>query len=223
MGRKQRRRHREGQGQATPAAMRRPRRQIIPWRERAREVLGRLREQARERAGDEIEAYMRQRFGDAAADVGVHDLQQAFDDYLCAPGSAGQGSAGEGRSLVRAFAEEADDLQAEERSQLPTWETDRRRRVYLLDCCFRDRLDLWDPIAGGRAVLHLIEKMPPARVAALRRGTVVIATSAPFGQRRIILGQMEIYEGEDALTMCRDEVRGEGRIWHDLPPAAPST
>ena len=120
------------------------------------------------------------------------------------------------------FVEEAGgDLQVEERGQLPTWETERRRRVYLLERCHRDRMELWDPLAGGREVLHLIEKMPPARAAAMRRGTVVIATSAPLGQRRIVLGQMEIYEGEDAVAMYRDQVRGEDRIWRDLPPAAP--
>ena len=216
MGRKQRKRQRNAKEGDTPAAMRRPRRQLIPWRERARQVLTQLREFARDRAGDEIEAFLQKTFGENGQEPDVHDLQRAFDDYVCAVGSAG-----ENRSLVRAFVEESGDLQVDERDLLKSWEQERRRRVFLLDRCTRDRIELWAPLAGGREVLHLIEKMPPARAAALKRGTVVIATSAPFGSRKIVVGQMEIYEGDDAIEMYRAEVRDEGRIWHDMPPPAP--
>jgi len=219
MGRKQRRRRgggRAGRG-AGASTVGRKRRAPVPWRERAREVLRALRDYARDGFADVIEAHLAARFGDAADEVSVSDLQIAFDDFVCA-----KGSAGDGRSILQAFVEASADLQAQEREALPTWETERTRRVYLLDRAHRDRMDLWDPIAGGRAVLHLIEKMPPAGAAALRRGTVVIASSAPWVQRRIILGALEMYEADDAVDMYRREVRESGRTWHELPPLAPS-
>lgn len=218
MGRKQRRRKggRGGRG-AGAAAVGRKRRAPVPWRERAREVLRALREYARERYAEVLEAHLTARFGDGADEASVADLQVAFDDYVCA-----KGGAGDGRSIIQAFVEDSSDLQAQERESLPTWETERTRRVYVLDRAHRDRMDLWDPLAGGRAVLHLIEKMPPAGAAALRRGTVVIASSAPWIQRRIVLGSLEMYEADDAVEMYRREVRESGRTWHELPPLAPS-
>jgi hypothetical protein len=218
MGRKQRRRKggRAGRGSGATAVGRK-RRAPVPWRERAREVLRALREYARERYGEVIEAHLAARFGDEAGDASVADLQLAFDDFVCV-----KGGAGDGRSIVQAFVEDSTDLPSQERESLPKWETERARRVYLLDRAHRDRMDLWDPIAGGRAVLHLIDKMPPAGAAALRRGTVVIASSAPWVQRRIVLGSLEMYEADDAVEMYRREVRESGRTWHELPPLAPS-
>ena len=194
----------------------RPLRSIVPWRERVRDVLVRLREYGRAHRGPEIEAGLRERFGAEAGAADVADLQRAFDDWLCVPGALE-----DGRSLVRAFAEEEPDLTAEERQSLPLWEEERTHRVYLLDRGSRERLDLWDPIAGGRVGIQLVEKMTPGRAAALRRGCVVTATSAPWAGRRIALGRVEIYDGDDAIDLYRKQVRQGGRVWHDLPPAAP--
>ncbi len=206
----------EASREASREAGRRTRRAPLPWRERAREVLLTLREWARDRDGPGIEAFLRTRLGDDAADASVADLQRLFDDFLCAPGSGGKE-----RSLIRAFAEEHEDLTKDERDLLPSWETERTRKVCLLDRAHRDRLDLWDPVGGGRIVLHLLEKMPPARAAALSRGAVIIATWAPWNGRRIALGQIEIYDDDNAIEMYRNAVRDEDRPWTDLPAATP--
>ena len=217
MGRKRRR----GKGGGSTATAGRSRPALIPWRERARDVLARLREFARQGWASSLEQFLAARFGDGAAEASVTDLQDAFDDYVCAPGSAGDEET-PARSILRVFVDEEKDLDAEERRILPTWEAERSRRVYLLDHAHRDRLELWDPLEGGRTVLHLVEKLPAAAAAALGRGTVVVATSAPWAKRRIVLGQLELYDADDAVEMYRREVRGGGRMWHDLPPPPPA-
>jgi hypothetical protein len=189
----------------------------VPWRERAREVLARLRAFARDREPEALETFLRGLFGEPSDVPPDADLERAFDDYVAAPGSAG-----EGRSLARAFAEEAEGLEAEERRDLPRWETERRRRVYLLDRAARERLDLWDPLTADRVVLHLLERLPAARAAALERGAVVVASSAPWGTRQVAIGRLELYEEDEAIRMYRREVVSSGRIWNDLPPPAPT-
>jgi len=193
---------------------------IVSWRERAQAVLFALRDHAKRTRGPEIEAWLHERFGDAVATTDVADLELAFDAFVCTPGSAGE-EAGN-RSIVRAFAEDAPDLEDEERQQLPTWEGACTRRVHLLDRCHRDRLDLWDPVAGDRLTLHLLEKMAKGRVAELARGTVVIATSLPWGTRLLALGRVEIYDEGEAVALYRREVRESGRHWHDLPAPTPA-
>jgi len=216
MGRRNRRRGRGGEGAATSAGRRAA---LVPWRERVREVLARLRDYARDGWAEPIETVLAAHFGDAAPEASVADLQLAFDDYVCAPGSAGDEA---GRSIVVSFAEEEGELQLAERESLKRWPAERSRRVYLLDRAARDRLDLWDPLAGGRIVLHLVERLPAAAAAALPRGTVVVASSVPWAQRRIVLGPLEMYEDADAIEMYRREVRQGGRHWHELPPPVPA-
>lgn len=223
---RKRRRSKNGGSTATAG---RTRPVLVPWRERSRAVLARLRAFARDGWADALERFLTARFGEAVAEASVSDLQTAFDDYVCTPGSAGDDHAPEqavegapARSILRVFVDEEQDLDAEERRILPTWETERTRRVYLLDHAHRDRLALWDPLAGGRTVLHLIDKLPAAAAAALSRGTVVVATSAPWAKRRIVLGQLELYDTDDAVEMYRGEVRQGGRMWHDLPPSTPA-
>jgi hypothetical protein len=184
-------------------------------------VLARLREFARDGWAAPLEQYLGARFADTTGDPSVSELQHAFDDYVCGPGSAGD-EASPNRSILGVFVDETADLDAEERRILPTWEVERSRRVYLLDHAHRDRLELWDPLVGGRAVLHLVEKLPAAGAAALGRGTVVVATSVPWTKRRIVMGQLELYDADDAVEMYRGEVRQGGRAWHELPPPAPA-
>ncbi len=199
---------------AEPATAERP--ALVSWRERAREVLARLREHARETQGPALEASLRNRFGDEADGAPVADLETAFDDLICTPGTAG-----DPRSIVRQFAEEADDLEAHERTTLPLWETERRRRVYLLDRGHRDVLELWDPVRAERLTLHLLERLAPGRLMGLRRGAAVVATAAPLAARQVALGQVEIYDDDEAVHLYRKAVRDGGRTWHDLPPPAP--
>ena len=215
------RRRRRGKSGGPTAVAGRSRPVLVPWRERARDVLARLRGFARDGWGSSLERYLAARFGDAAKETSVSDLQTAFDDYVCGTGSAAD-EEHPTRSILAVFADEERDLDAKERALLPTWEVERKRQVYLLDRPHRDRLELWDPLAEGRLVIHLVEKLPAAAAAALSRGTVVVATSAPWGKRRIVLGQLELYDAEDAVEMYRAEVRADGRMWHDLPPPAPA-
>lgn len=221
MGRRKRRRRTADSTPATAtpevASDVREKAEIVPWRQRAREIIRRLREFARDRAGTEIEVYLRRRFGDAAATTPVAELERAFDDYVCAPGTPE-----DGRSLVRMFAEETEDLEAEERRFLPLWESERRRGVFLLDQAHRDQLVLWDPLHADRVTMQLLERLPRGRVAGLERGAVVLATIAPLEHRVVALGEIELYDSDDAIKLFRQEVREQGRVWHDLPKPLPT-
>jgi hypothetical protein len=167
------------------------------------------------RAGGAIEAHLRARFPGEPPPTA--DLERAFDDHVVAP-RAGD----DPRPLVRVFAEEGKDLDPAERASLLRWESERHRRVYVLDRAAPERLDLWDPVRGGRVSLHLLDPLPPGRVAALSRGAVVVAVSAPWLRFTVALGPLEIYEDDEAIALFRREVRSGGRLWHDLPAAAPT-
>ncbi|MHC5011389.1 MAG: hypothetical protein ACYTG6_10620 [Planctomycetota bacterium] len=217
MGRKNRRRKREPQkGDRASAVAARGRPALVPWRERLRELLSGLRAWARETQPEALEAHLRAVYGEPEVVPPDADLSRAFDDYVCAPGTAG-----DGRSLVCTFAEESPDLSAEERKELVAWEQERMRRVYLLDRCFRDRAELWDPLADARLLVHLLEKLPGGRVAALRRGAVMVAVTVPWGGKTVALPPLEIYDDDEAVALYRREVRNGGRVWHDLPAPAP--
>lgn len=202
---------------STTAAPPREKKPLVVWRDRADEVVGRLRAYAKERYGFEIEAFLREGFGDGVEQASVRDLEQAFDDFVCTSGSAG-----DGRSILAAWIGEDEALDLEERRQLLTWENERHRRVYLLDRGQRDHLELWDPVRGGRATVQLLDRLPKGRLAALDRGTVVIATTAPWGTRTIALGPVELYDDDEAISLYRKEVRDLGRLWHELPAPAPA-
>ena len=201
----------------TAEAPRNGKKPLVPWRDRAREVLTRLRSFAKDRFGFEIEAFLREGYGDALGETPVPDLERAFDDFVCASGSGG-----DGRSVLATWIGEDEALELDERRQLLTWEKERARCVYLLDRCQRDQMELWDPVHGGRVTVQLLERMSKGRVAELSRGTVVIATTAPWGARTIALGPVEIYGDDDAINLYRKEVRELGRLWHELPAPTPS-
>jgi hypothetical protein len=190
---------------------------LVSWRDRTQQVLRALRDYSRQRQGGAIEEYLRRRFGEPSEVPLDVDLERAFDDFVCA-----EGTAGDARSLVLAFAEEDADLAPEERESLRRWPTERTRRVCLLDRAYRERLDLWDPVRAARVPLQLLERLPAARAAELVRGSVVIALSAPWGHRLVALGAVEFYEDDEAATLYRREVLQSDRVWHDLPVPAPN-
>lgn len=191
---------------------------IVPWRRRAREVLRALREWVRAEHGSAVEDYLHLRFGDAVKDTPIADLERAFDDFTFS-----RGTAPDGGSLLAVFADEAPDLSREEREAMRAMEEARDRRVYVLDRAQRDLLFLWDPLKGERVTVHLLERMARGYVANLRRGAVVVATTLPYGERTIALGEVETWSEDDAIRMFRQEVRDSGRTWHDLPRPTPSS
>jgi hypothetical protein len=184
---------------------------------RAAELLRRAREHARERHAAALEAWGALRFPRGTTPAAA-DLDRAVDDFLVLDASAEGGP-----SALREFAEGAEDLRPEERAQVLRWEKERRRGVYLLERCQKECLEAWDPLEGRRQVLHFCEPMPPGRAAALRRGTVFTATAVPWNDRWLAQGQVEFFEGEEAVRLYRNEVRSIGRTWHDQPPPPPRT
>jgi hypothetical protein len=193
----------------------RPRPALVSWKTRAADLGARLLEHARDRRGPELEALLAERAaGDASEDDA--DRDRAFEDLVCTPGSAG-----DGRSLVRAFAEDADGLEPPEREQILRWEKERVRAIYVVDRCFPDAVDAWDPLAGQRVTIHLPERLPGARASEVKRGTLLVAVTVPWTTRVLARGRVEFWNDERALPLYRAEARSAGRTWHDLPPAAP--
>lgn len=187
-----------------------PRAALVSWKVRVAEIAGRLLDHAREH----VRAAPAAETGDGSDPA---DADRALEDLACLPGSAG-----DGRSLLRAFAEEAEGLSPPEREQLLRWERERRRGVYVVERCFPDLVEAWDPLEGARLTFHLPERLPAGRAAEVARGTLVVAVTVPWTTRRLARGRVEFWSDPRALPMYRSEVRGSGRAWHDLPPAAPS-
>jgi hypothetical protein len=191
----------------------RPRPALVSWKVRVADLGARLLEHARERRGPELEGLLGERAGGDEHDA---DHERAFEDLVCAPGSAG-----DGRSLVRAFAEEADGLEPPEREQLLRWERERVRGVYVLERCFPDLVEAWDPVAGARLTIHLPERLPGARAAEVGRGTLLVAVTVPWTSRLLARGRVEFWNDPRALPLYRNEARAAGKAWHDLPPPTP--
>jgi hypothetical protein len=195
---------------------RRSRAALVPWFVRAAELLARARAFAHDRREAFLAERIAQRFGAKAAALAPADLERAVHDLLGEPGSMG-----DGRSILRAFAEDADALEPAERDQVLRWERERRRGVYVLERCHPELLEAWDPLAGERVVVHFSEALARGRAASLPRGTVVSAVTLPWNDRRLAEGQVEMYADDDALRLFRTEVRNAGRAWHDPPAPAP--
>ncbi len=195
---------------------RRGRAPVVPWFVRAADLLRAARAFACERRDAFLTEALRARFGDGLDALHPADRERATNDLLSLPGGMG-----DGRSILRAFAEDTAGLEEAERAQVLRWERERRRGVYLLERCHPDLLEAWDPIEGKRAVLHFVESLGRGRAASLRRGTVVTAVTVPWNERLLAEGQVEMFEEEDALRLFRNEVRNAGHAWHDAPAPAP--
>lgn len=211
---RKRRRKQGGPGETATARERKP---IVPWRRRARELLGQLRAWVRDTHGPAAEDYLHLRFGPDAKQTPLGDLERAFDDFIFS-----RGTAPDGGSLVRLFADEAPELEPAEREEIRAWEESRARGVFLLDRAQRDLLVLWNPLGGDRVTVHLLERMARGYVAGLQRGAVMVVTTMPYGERRIALGEVETWNDPDAIAVYRKEVRESGKDWHDLPRPSPS-
>ncbi len=190
----------------------------MPWRERVRTLQARLRAFGREHHAEMIAARLEARFGNPPVAEHEADIERAIDDLLAEPASAGPD-----RSIVRAFSEDAPDLDVQDRNEVLRWESERRRGVFLMQRCHRDRMEVWDPLEGAGLTLHLLERMPGARSSEVRPGTVVTTEYLPYMARLIAVGFIEMYGDERALKLYRDEVRNSGATWHAPPPVAPAS
>ncbi len=208
------RRKNSGTG-AAAAAAEKAREEIVPWRKRVNDLIVHLRDWSRQSYAPAIDAFLTERFGDPAAVEHESDLDAATDDFVCAPGSAGDGS-----SILRVFADHASSLSTEDREQIRRWEQERRRGVFLVQRARRDRLFLWDPLEGAPITLHLLDKLSASRLQLVGRGAVVTAVYQPWVARLIAVG-MEFFGDPRALQMFRDETTGSGATWHEAPPPAP--
>ena len=90
------------------------------------------------------------------------DLDRAVDEFAVVVGSAG-----DGRSVVRAYADETDGLTDDERTNLRRWESERRPGVYLLETCRREWMQVWDPLDGRMVSVQFATLMAPGRAAAM--------------------------------------------------------
>jgi len=201
--------------QATGVAVERTRPELVPWRTQVEDMLQRLRTWSRQSYAQAIDAFLAQRFGDGLETTAEGDRHTAADDFVCAPGSAGDGS-----SILRVFADHATGLDAEGRDQVRRWEHERRRGVLVLQRARRDQLQLWDPLEGAPLTLHLLEKLPASRLQLLGRGTVVTATFQPWMARLVAVG-VEFFGDPRALQLFREEVATSGAPWHEAPAPAP--
>ena len=190
---------------------------IVPWRQRVVALLEAARAWGRRHYPAVIATEMAERYGDIPDGQDRADLERSLDDILCTPGSAGPGM----RSIVAAFADEAEDMTEEERVQARRWERERSRGVFVVQRCRKDVLELWDPLEGAPLSLHLLEKMSPVRAGLIQRGTVVTTNYLPWMARLIAVGRLEFFAPEEALPLFRTEVVNSGARWHELPPAAP--
>ena len=199
----------------TQARPEKARPEIVSWRKRVNDLIVHLRDWARQSYAPAIDAFLDERFGAARAEAPEADVEAATDDFVCAPGSAGDGS-----SILRVFADHASSLDAEDRDQIRRWEHERRRGVFLVQRARRDRLFLWDPLEGAPITLHLLDKLSAQRLGLLGRGTVVTAVFQPWMARLIAVGT-EFFADPRALQMFRDETASTGATWHEPPPPAP--
>ena len=199
---------------------------LRPWRTRVQDLLEHLRAWSREHYGAAIEAWLEQRLGtseegDRPAAVNPADADQALEEFVCAPGSAG-----EGRSVLGVFADQAPGpdggpMDPEDREQARRWERERARGVFLIQHAARDRLTLWDPLEGAPLTLHLLHRLSEARLGHLRRGTVVTATYQPWMARLVAVGEIEYFSDPRAIALFREQSVESGTRWYEAPPAAP--
>lgn len=200
--------------QEAPAA----RTPIVPWRDRVRGILDSVRGYAhREHAGS-IEAVIRAQLGDPAK-AHPADVTRLVDALICTPGSAG-----DGRSIAAAHASATTDgegLEKVDRDQLRRWERERGRGVFIVQRCFTERIEAFDPLEGAGLTLHLLERLGAGRAAEVQTGTVVTATYVPYVARVVAIGLVEFFADPKALELFRSQVQASGAAWHEPPPPPP--
>lgn len=199
-------------GTQTAAEKRAP---IVPWRQRVRSLMDTARQYAREHHSDSAEAVARAQLGDPET-AHPADIMRLLDDLICTPGAAG-----DGRSIVAACADAAEGLEALDRDQLRRWESERGRGVFIVQRCFPDRIEVFDPLEGAGLTLHLLNRLGAGRAAEVTPGTVVTATYVPYVARVVAVGVVEIFTEHAAIEMFRREVQASGAAWHEPPPPPP--
>jgi hypothetical protein len=199
---------------AAEASTPKQRPELIPWRKRVNDLVVHLRDWSRASYAQAIAAFLEERFG-AGAEPAEADIEAATDDFVCSAGSAGDGS-----SILRVFADHATGLEPEDRDQIRRWETERRRGVFIVQRARRDHLLLWDPLEGAPLTLHLLDKLAATRLQLVGPGTIVTAVFQPWVARLIAVG-VEFFGDPRALQLFREETTSSGAQWHESPPPAP--
>jgi len=178
-------------------------------------LIGALRDWSRTSYAPAIDAFLGEHLG---ADAAPADRETATDDFICAGGSAGDGS-----SILRVFVDHAttvSGLDQEARGQVRRWEQERRRGVFIVQRARRDQLFLWDPLEGAQLTLHLLEKLSEARLTTIGPGTVVTAVFQPW-VARLVAVRAEFFGDPRALQLFREQTCSSGAAWHEPPAAAP--
>ena len=206
---------RERSRESAAGTAEKPRPELVSWRVQVDELIAHLREWSRQSYAQAIDAYLAERFGDALDAAPQADGEVAVHGFICRPGTAGDGS-----SILRVFADPATGLEPEARDQIRRWEQERRRGVLMVQRARRDQILVWDPLEGAPLTLHLLEKLSASRLQLIGRGTVVTATFQPW-MARLIAVHVEFFGDPRALQLFREEVASSGATWHEAPPPAP--
>lgn len=193
-------------------AKRRKRAEIVAWRRRVGAILDSLEAWARDQYGAAIDAHLAQT---AAEGETPQDRRRRVRDFVCAPGSAG-----DGRSILGNFCESG-GLSQEERAQALRWESARRRGVFVVQASNRDRLVVWDPLEGAPLTLHLLERQGGDLAGRIRPGAVATATYLPWMARLVAVEAPEYFLDPRALQLFREQTVASGVAWHEAPAAAP--
>lgn len=207
-------------GQASTSTQEAPaaRTPIVPWRERVRAILDSVRGYAHREHAESIEAVTRAQLGDPAK-AHPADVTRLVDALICTPGSAG-----DGRSIAAVHASDStgeDALEKVDRDQLRRWERERGRGVFIVQRCFAERIEAFDPLEGAGLTLHLLERLGAGRAAEVQTGTVVTATYVPYVARVVAIGLVEFFGDPKALELFRSQVQASGAAWHEPPPPPP--
>lgn len=199
---------------AAEAAATRP--ELRSWRLRVGDLIAQILDWGHWNYGPALEQCLRRQFGDAAASEAQTDLDRVGFDFICTAGSADANA-----SILSVFLDQARTLPEEERDQARRWERERRRGVFLIQHCMRDQLSLWDPLEGAPLTLHLLDKLPAARVEAIGRGAVVTVSFQPWMARLVAVGEPEFFVDSRALALFREQTLESGAQWLEAPAPAP--
>lgn len=202
--------------------------ELLAWRKRMAALLEAVRAWSRLHYAEALDAYLQERFGNPDATEHARDVAAATDDFVCTPGSAGDGA-----SILSVYCGQVSSGQTpspttsdssapkkDELAQVGRWDRERHRGVFILQRATRDRLSLWDPLEGAPLTLHLLDKLPQREADGLARGAIVTAAYQPW-MARLVAVSAEYFTDPQAVQLFREQTVEASRPWHEAPAAAP--